>query len=163
MSNCFLLFPFCLFQARLNDESKTSFGGKDSNDASKIPTCWIDRDMMPENFFVTSQVLHNHPVFENDVAGGHATKKHESRCEGKQRITKEKCDRFATREITKEREVNKKQKTAHSLAIARGEQQAASADNQKECNNLMQRNQNLEILKKHRLGGFRQHSGNHRR
>jgi hypothetical protein len=143
-----------LFQARLNDESKTSFGGKDSNDASKIPTCWIDRDMMPQNFFVTAQVLYKHPVFENDVAGGHATKKHESRREGKQRIAKEKYDRFASCENIKERANNKKQKTALTLALARGEQQAASVDAQMECNNLMQRNQNLEILKNLGSGVF---------
>jgi hypothetical protein len=38
--------------------------------------------------------------------------------------------------------------------VARGEQQAASVDAQRECNNIMQPNQNLEILKALNSGGF---------
>jgi hypothetical protein len=43
--------------------------------------------------------------------------------------------------------VSKKQKILLSLAVARGEQQAASVDTQRECNGLMQQNQDLEIFK----------------
>jgi hypothetical protein len=50
--------------------------------------------------------------------------------------------------------VTKKQKISLSLAVARGKHQAASVDAQRECNGLMQRNQNLEILKTQNSGGF---------
>jgi hypothetical protein len=85
--------PILFVPGKIERRKQDELWRKDSNDASKIPTCWIDRDMMPQNFVVSAQVLHKHPVFENDVAGGHATKKHESRPEGKQQIAKEKHSR----------------------------------------------------------------------
>jgi hypothetical protein len=133
---------------------KKDFGGKTSNDKSKIPINWIDRDVMPQNFYLTAQVLYKYPVFENDVLAGHSSKKHESRQEGKQRVAKEKYDKFTSAENEKQRAVNKKQKVSLSLAVTRGDQQAASVDAQRECNNLMQRNQNLKILKALNSGGF---------
>jgi hypothetical protein len=35
--------------------------------------------MMPQNVFLTAQVLYKHPVFENDVATVHVSKKQASR------------------------------------------------------------------------------------